>query len=303
MQRVAEHPVRLGAWRREAAARLKPQARMVLDLIPPVGWTADFLTPSGSGPPEELIERVRATPRSELRIGLERIAEHRTLPPWTRHLADDPRMLRLLGDSVQHVYECLLRPHWRQNAAMATADGASRSRHLLTGGLESLLAQVNPRWVRWKPPILEVTMASGIDEDLYLEGRGLLLMPTVFGSGPSGVVPNAEPQPLLIYPVHAGHDASPAAFPSALLGSQPAASRSLASLLGPTRAAVLMVVANRPGCSTKELAAAVGVAPASASEHATTLRTAGLLHTIRRGNTAAHSATAAGHVLLEASST
>jgi DNA-binding transcriptional ArsR family regulator len=280
----AEHPVRLGAWRRAAVPRLKPQARMVFDLIPPLGWTADFLTPSGSGTPEELIDQVRATPRSALRAGLEHMAEHRRLPPWTRHLADDANMMRLLGDSLQHVHECLLRPHWQRISNVITAESASWTRHILT-------------------PVLEVTMASGLEGDLYLEGRGLLLLPTVFGSGAPGVDVNAEPQPLLIYPVHAGHDASPAAFSSALLSPQPAASRSLASLLGSTRAAVLMAVVNRPGCSTKELAAAVGIAPASASEHATALRAAGLLHTIRRANTAAHSATASAHVLLEASST
>ncbi len=36
------HPVRFGAWRRSACAALRPEARMVLDLVPPGGWAPTF---------------------------------------------------------------------------------------------------------------------------------------------------------------------------------------------------------------------------------------------------------------------
>ncbi|MEK8144171.1 winged helix-turn-helix domain-containing protein [Streptomyces sp. M10(2022)] len=80
----------------------------------------------------------------------------------------------------------------------------------------------------------------------------------------------------------------------------PRARSPLASLLGPMRAAVLHAIAERPGCSTKELAALTGIAPSSASEHATTLRTAGLIRTVRHRNTALHSPTTVGVGLLNA---
>ncbi|WP_438296145.1 winged helix-turn-helix domain-containing protein [Streptomyces sp. HUAS TT7] len=68
--------------------------------------------------------------------------------------------------------------------------------------------------------------------------------------------------------------------------------------MGKTRAAVLHAIAQHPSCSTKELATLTGMTPPSASEHATTLRAAGLIHTVRHRNTALHSPTPMGIALL-----
>lgn len=62
-----------------------------------------------------------------------------------------------------------------------------------------------------------------------------------------------------------------------------------------------LLIAEHPGCSTKELAGLAGIAPASASEHATVLREAGLVQTVRHRNLAVHSATVLGVALLNAS--
>lgn len=61
---------------------------------------------------------------------------------------------------------------------------------------------------------------------------------------------------------------------------------------------MLSAIAENPGCSTKELAALLGIAPPSASEHATTLREARLIDTVRDRNTVLHSPTALGITLL-----
>ncbi|WP_189954824.1 ArsR family transcriptional regulator [Streptomyces roseolus] len=295
-----EHAVRLRTWRREAADALNPRARMVLDLIPAQGWVPGFLAPAGTGTPEELLEQVLATPRARIRAELEGLAAHRRLPNWLRHLPHDPEVRRQFGAALYHTYDSLLRPYWPRITALTAADSALRAQQLLSGGMEDVLPRLNPRRVRWKSPVLEVAMASGLDGDLYLQGRGLLLVPSVFGVDGPVIDPDAEPQPFLTYPV--GADRSPVRLlHDVLFGCPPTASRSLAAVLGPTRATVLMAVANRPGCSTTELAATVGIAAASASEHAAALRGAGLLHTVRLGKMVAHNATAAAHALLEAS--
>ncbi|MFB7448202.1 MarR family transcriptional regulator [Streptomyces sp. NPDC056194] len=74
------------------------------------------------------------------------------------------------------------------------------------------------------------------------------------------------------------------------------------SVLGHTRAAVLGTIARHPGCSTQQLAVLVGIAKASASEHATTLRNAGLIATHRDRRTTAHIATPTGIAVLNAPS-
>ncbi|MGP3914715.1 winged helix-turn-helix domain-containing protein [Nonomuraea sp. 10N515B] len=129
-------------------------------------------------------------------------------------------------------------------------------------------------------------MASGHEGDIHLHGRGLLLVPSVFGFAAPALDPYAEPQPMLTYP--AGLEQQSRALPLGAPPAQPTspgASSSLASVLGRTRAAMLHAIAEHPAWSTKELAARIGIAPASASEHTTSLREAGLVHTVRNRNT------------------
>ncbi|MCT2590135.1 MarR family transcriptional regulator [Streptomyces sp. N2-109] len=293
------HPVRFDAWRRAACGSLDPRARMVLDLIPPEGWAPTFLTSASAGGPQELLEQVRATPQSRIRRDLAHAAERQAFPPWARRLADDSGLLRQLCDSLDHVHAVLLAPHWAHVTSEAAADRGIRTRQALTGGVERLLASLHPRRIRWNPPVLEFAMVSGFDGDLYLEGRGLLLVPSVFGAGSPAIDVDAEPQPVMRYPV--GHDQPAGSLPfcaSPALPAPPGTRSPLALLLGRTRAAVLHTIAEHPGCSTKELATFTSLASPSASEHATTLRGAGLISTIRHHNTALHSPTALGLALL-----
>ncbi|WP_063758814.1 ArsR/SmtB family transcription factor [Streptomyces sp. NRRL S-340] len=289
------HPVRFGAWRHAAFAGLEPMARMVLDLIPPGGWAPTFLSSAGTGEPHELLDRARATPRSRIREDLAHMAEQQPLPPWTRHLADDRDLRRRLYESLDHVYDVLLSPHWAHVVGEATADRGIRMRHLLTGGVEALFASLDPRRIRWTAPVLEVAMVSGFDGDLHLEGQGLLLVPSVFGAGSPAIDIDAEPQPVVRYPV--GPD-SARPFRMPVRPAPSAAHTSLSSLMGKTRALVLYTIAQHPSCSTKELAALTGMTSPSASEHATTLRAAGLIDTVRHRNTALHSPTPMGIALL-----
>ncbi|MEU1789863.1 helix-turn-helix domain-containing protein [Streptomyces sparsogenes] len=292
------HPVRLGAWRSRARARLRPEARMVVDLTPPRGWSPTFLTPADVGSARELLERVRATPRSLIRRDLAHVAECHPLPPWARGLADDPDLLRRLCDSLDHVFDVLVAPLWERITSATAADRAVRMRQVVDGGVEGLLAGLLPSRIRWNPPVLELAMLSGFDGDLHLEGRGLLLVPSAFGPDSPAIDIDAQPQPVLRYPIGgAGSSDSPPLFPS---GARPQGRSALTALLGPTRAAVLRAVAEHPGCSTKELAARTRIASSSASEHTAVLRSAGLIRTVRHRNTALHSPTAVGIALLDA---
>jgi hypothetical protein len=293
--RDRSQPVRLDAWRRRARGRLSARARMVLSLSPAVGWTPTFLTPSGGRTAEEQLERARATPRKAIDTELAWIAERQHVPSWARRLPDDAELRERLFDGLADLYTALLDPEWTQVAEVFAADRTLRTRQLLDGGLDRVLAQANPQWMRWNPPVLEVRMINGLDRDMYLEGQGIVLVPSMFCSR-SLVDHDAVPQPFVTYP--AGHDQPlrAATFPSAS-----GTSRALSALLGRTRAAVLITIAEHPGCSTKELAALTGIAPASASEHATVLREAGLVNTGRDRNAVVHNVTDLGLAVLNGS--
>jgi hypothetical protein len=286
-------PVRLDAWRRRTWAKFPAQARMALSLIPPVGWA--FGGPARVGKPEELLEQMRAMPRKDIKAQVSYGAEL-GVPSWAYQMADDTALYQQFVDGLASLYAVLLGPYEAQLADLFAADRTVRMRQFLDGGIERLLTQANPRWMRWNPPVLEIRMANGIDYDLHLEGQGILLMPSMFGTR-SFVTSDAGPQPIVTYP--AGHDQPLRRLTTFVPEHATSKSSSAVSaLLGRTRAAVLTTVAEHPGCSTKELAALAGIAPASASEHATVLRKAGLINTIRHRNTAIHSPTDLGIALL-----
>jgi DNA-binding transcriptional ArsR family regulator len=69
-------------------------------------------------------------------------------------------------------------------------------------------------------------------------------------------------------------------------------------LLGTTRARILVCIAQRPGLSTSELAAAVTVSPASASEHTSVLRRNRLVVSTQIGRRVEHAITRLGAQLL-----
>ncbi|MBO8196765.1 winged helix-turn-helix transcriptional regulator [Streptomyces smyrnaeus] len=284
----------LDIWRRttNAARRTAGEAAVSEDGGPPLGGLVAtgpshpvprLLRPHQALPTlDEEIERLLSTPRSELRADLGYVAAHRPLPRWVRALAEgDPAALRRLAQAVRDHYRAAVGPYWRGLHAALRAEQAERVRQWQEGGVERVLATMHPR-MHWCPPALELPDVDG--PDYHLGGRGLLLAPAAFTSyipcDPDDV------QPTLHYEVvaHPGPG-----VPDGTYGT-------LAALLGHSRAAVLEVVAE--GVSTGRLARRTGLSPASASEHATVLRRAGLVTTRRWGRTAHHTLTPLGAQLL-----
>jgi hypothetical protein len=293
-------PALLDSWRRRSRALLTPEARMALSLTPNVGFSPSFHTPAEDTSVEELLDQVRATPREAVRWQLATIVEvfGQPVPSWARALPDDRELYARLSRGVEDLYATLLAPSWDRIADGFRADRAIRMRHMAAGGIERVLAEANPRWMRWKPPTLEIEMPNGVEYDLYPAGRGVVLAPSVFRTR-TLVLDDSEPQPVVTYPADPGWPVRGLT----LLAPPPstrASASAVAALLGSTRSVVLNVIAERPGCSTKELAATAGIAPASASEHATVLRNAGLIRTGRHRNTVLHSVTDLGLALLNA---
>lgn len=298
------HPTRFGAWRRESLRRLSPRVRRLFDLIPPTGWTVDFLSHETADSLEEALERIRTTPATRIRKDMEAWVsrrDQRTLPGWTRSLGNDKRLLLDLADTARHTYRHVIAPYEQQINALSGADQVMRRRQITHGGLHALLSGLNPRYIRWKPPVLELTMASGASGDIRLSGRGILLIPSVFGAVYPALDETSEPQPWLTYPVGL-RVTDPFLPPTDTARALSTVPDSLAALLGHTRAVVLWTIAQHPGCTTTELARYAGISPASASQHATVLRTAGLTSTTRHHNTALHATSPLGLNLLDTAS-
>jgi len=271
-------------WTTRARRAFPGTARPLLDLVPATPPWPSFIDPAVPDL-DEALEIVRATPRSTLKEEVPVSWRGATRPPaWLRALADGDRSaLETVVHALCDFYTACVAPGWSQIVATFRADAADRVQVLATGALAAVLGTLHED-LAWRGDALE---RSGRAGEFSLGGRGLQILPSAVWTGPplfafqdGDVGGNA-----LIYPARPE-------WPPYETGQ----ASDLTGLLGHTRAAVLHAL-RRPQ-STTGLAACVGTSVASASEHATALRTAGLVHTVRRGRGVIHALTPLGRSLL-----
>ncbi|MCW6005587.1 winged helix-turn-helix domain-containing protein [Micromonospora sp. CPCC 205371] len=282
-----------GGWRREAGdalrrAGLGPWLRLLLALTPNVGYFPDFLNPiDAMRGLEHGLEAIRRTGKPALQRDMRHLARNRRLPARARDIAEgDPGTLTELTDSMRTCHDAVVAPYRHSIETAFERDRAAKANALASSGVEGLLRSLDPL-ATWSSG--ELRVPTHRDQELRLDGRGLVLIPSYFCvSGPLTMLDPTLP-PVLIYPVARQPDTLPArAVP------RPEA---LCALIGATRTAVLQVISTRPR-TTDELAHRVGISPASASEHAAVLRRAGLVTSHRDGHRMQHQPTALGLALL-----
>ena len=280
-------PRRPRPWLRQARRAFPPSARPLLELFGPRPPWPTF-TESPATDLDEALDFVRATPRTYLRTELIDIWQCRGEQPsaWLRDLADgDAGALELVVRALRDLHDAIIAPRWDSVVSSFHGDVARRMPVLAAGGHEALFDTIDDR-LRWREDGLE---RQGHDGEWDLGGAGLVLMPSAFWSGPPvfGIGDGAR----------IGHKLMYAAQPNGqLYDPDQVGADNLAALLGPTRAAVLRALAEPRG--TAELADAVRISAASASEHAKVLRDANLIETRRQGRSVRHSLTPMGRTIV-----
>jgi DNA-binding transcriptional ArsR family regulator len=281
-----------GPWKKQVRSRLSAPVHMLLDLAPPRGYSADFLTPATGGDGLEAgLDALLSTPRRVLRRDVEGLAAAQRPGTWIRSLAEgNLGTLRRLGGTLREYFAVALRPHWTRVRTAFDRDRALRMRAVTDGGVEGMLATLHPA-LRWRSGLL--TMASTCDRDIHLDGRGLLLLPSFFCWRAPITLRDPGLPPVIVHPM--AHDLG-WAQPDAELLRDPR--EALRTLLGRTRADLLAALTTGGG-STGELAQRLVVSPASVSQHTAALRDSGLIVTRRRGPAVHHSATPLGEALVD----
>ena len=278
------------SWFREAQKRLidKNLDRVVTELLLPLfpsTYYPDFLNPSEaqaglSAGIEAIVETSPARIQEEVR----RFAAQAAAPAWAPRLAERG-MREVVAEGLRQYYYTAIAPYHDYSRTCLDAERATLGQTMLHGGPDGLLASLGPH-MRWVPPVLYVTYPVE-DRDLWLGGRGLLLVPSYFCWG----APVAQGDPtlpqVLVYSPHRETLDSPGLFSS---------TAPLTALLGRTRALILRVTAG--GATTGELARAAGVSAPAASQHTAALRNAGLISSHRRGPKVVHTITPLGSALL-----
>lgn len=299
----------VGRGRREGSAPrsvwgVRPASGLVHPYAPLiVGGALDLVTLTGpAGSIEEGLAALLAVRPEHLRAEITTAAATAGWP--------EARLRRLTGEIdpagdrddrrqfaafLHHQHRVAVAPHWSRIHARLSAEHSALTQVLGNGGVDGLLGSLAP-FARWRSPVLEVGDGGHLGE-IRLDGRGLLLVPSVFhGPGPTAWISGVDEQaPVVLFLPLARRTGDLAA-----VLSQPSAAHrlgTLVNLLGRTRAHALDSIADRP-CTTTELARRLAVSPANASEHATVLRDAGLIATTRQGRAVRHRLTPLGERLL-----
>ncbi|HEV2781522.1 MAG TPA: winged helix-turn-helix domain-containing protein [Actinophytocola sp.] len=273
-------------WRRRTRSLCPRAIPLLFELAPPKGYSPDFLTPGrGDTDFDTLLDRLLSTPRMRLQDDLAHLARQQPVSGWTQTLGTgDRHALSQLAKLVCAYHNVGITPYRDQIHVWFKNDRVRRADALLTGGTERLLSSLHPR-VIWKPPVLQI-MDYGGDFDLYLHGRGLVLLPSLFCRHHPVALRNADLPPVLAYPIHPGiawlRDPEIATDPAAVLGH--------------TRAAALRSCLSE--CTTSDLARRIGLSVPAASRQASALREAGLISSHRDGGSVIHHITGLGIALL-----
>jgi DNA-binding transcriptional ArsR family regulator len=281
----------VGGWlvalvmgRRLAGLELEPLAALLR--LP--GYQPDFLNPPPQGPCTEFgteLEQLTRTPSSRVMAELGQ-ALHATPAGQAAlrahpELGGEPEKVRdALAGMLRRAWQALVQPWWSRLREVLDADITFRARQLADAAVAVTLNDLDPK-IRWREGRLRVAVRAS--ERCELTGRGLVLMPSVFG----------WPQVAVMYDPPAA--VYPARGIARLWQPPPTAGGALPQLIGRTRAAILTALADP--ATTSGVAARCGLSIATASEHLGVLRAAKLVTSTRTGRSVTHERSALGVAL------
>jgi DNA-binding transcriptional ArsR family regulator len=249
------------------------------------GYVPDFLTPPPAVPLADIgeeLESIRRTPTERARAEIARALEERDVDEHTVRALRSADAPTLLADLLEVVWHALIEPEWPTLRELLERDIAYRARRLAEGGLARLFEDLAPT-VSLRGRRLRIQQRTRANVELG--DAGLLLSPCSFIS--PRVATMLDP-PLLIYPARGT---------SALLGHEPAdRGQALARLLGPTRAAILLML-DEPA-STTSLAHRLQRSPGNVADHLAVLHRADLLMRRRSGRSVLYARTPLAEALL-----
>jgi len=279
-----DNDVFFGRWRRQLRASLPATTRPLWDLVS--GYRGPAFIDPVSVTVAEGLDTVHATPPRRVRDDIERIYAHRPSPPpsWLRDLLrSDASAWGTLRRALDDAYQTTLARTWPAVRDRHRTEFARYALAAAGSGVSQALTTVIPGSQLSEPGIWQLD--APYERDIHLNGRGLVLLPTFHWTG-MPVAADRPGQPVLLaYPAGPGLPVQP---PGCHQDPLPA-------VLGQTRSHVLRLLGDEH--STSGVARLAGISPASASEHITALRGAGLIATVRDGATARHRRTSLGTLL------
>lgn len=289
----AEHTLHR-PWYDAASARLDRSGldwRLLADLVPvPTVTIPAFVCPPPVTPSPDIdleLSTMRATPHDRVRDDLDRMTGPRTSRLAELH-ADPERGLARLADVIAAFWDTVLAPYWPRIASLLAGDVLYRARLLAEHGPGHLFNDLDPN-VGWDGDTLTVSRRKA-PKDATLDGRGLLLVPSVFTYPRLFSITSELWQPTLRYP--------PRGIATLWERDRTPVPDALAAVVG--RARALLLTELEAPAPTKDLAVRTGLTPGGVSQHLTAMRAAGLVSAHRTGRYVLYARTSVAEALVRA---
>ncbi|MEU8263574.1 ArsR family transcriptional regulator [Micromonospora sp. NPDC048999] len=291
----AEVPWPYTGWARHARRVLAevPEAAPAR-LLTAADLAPDFLTPIPPSPAPTLAEELaalRATPAEVIADQIPRYHHPDDLPDWLRPFVTDRQAtLDRLADGIEAYWNAAIAPWWPAMRAALDEEVLHRARALAADGPDALLADLHER-VRWERPVL--TLVKSLEQSFQALNQRLLLIPLIFSRG---ALACSTDHPEIVAVSYQARGAVVLAEGGPSPTADVPGTDRLAILLGRGRAQVLRALA-RPA-TTAGLAATLGLAPSTVSEHLAALCAAGVVHRRRVGRRVLYGLEPAGLALV-----
>lgn len=220
------------------------------------------------------------------------------VPAEVRPLYEDPRArLAELADFVPRYWRAALAPYGAPLRIATEEDILLRARILATQGPERLLGSLRGRRLSRHGDVLRLHGTAASCRTAVPDVSRLVLVPLVFGRGASYTASAPDGTTAVAYQAEGAAvllgEARP---PGRTAAGEPARGDRLEILLGRSRAGVVRGLV--APTTTSDLAAALGLAPSTVSEHLTALVAAGVVRRRREGVRVLYELDAPGVALL-----
>ncbi|MEU7799237.1 winged helix-turn-helix domain-containing protein [Micromonospora arborensis] len=281
------------AWYEQARPRLAGMDwGLLADLVrmpTPVIPTFVCPPPATSQPTLDVeLATLVATPSEAVRASLDALPGPRSSSLAALY-ADPSAELARLATVIRAYVGVVIDPYWPRMRTLLEREVLLGAQRMATDGVHGLLNQLDP-FVRLDADTLSVEHIV-LAGTVRLDGRGLLLVPSVFSGRRVWSNFGSPGQAVLRFPARAV---------ATLWERDPTPHRrGLARVLGRSRAALLHELA--VPTSTLELAERCGLTPGTVSQHLGALREAGLVGTHRVGRFVLYARTTAAEALIAAS--
>jgi DNA-binding HxlR family transcriptional regulator len=279
-------------WAEQARQALQDvELTYLTDLAASGRYIPDFLTPTPEGVRhtfEDELQKLVQTPEAVIRRTIQQLIELDGDSAIRQQFLMYPReMVWCLTEDLRLYWQRTLVSHWAQLTSILEGDILYRARQLAVDGVGTVFEDLSSK-IRFTPSTVYLNLAKqNVQQEYHLDGRGIQLVPSVFGLAHISWQVSPDYLPMFIYKGRGRGQWQQ---------EKPRLNQALETLIGGGRASVLLQLVTPS--TTTELAHKLYMTAGAVSQHLDKLHQAGLVEAHRSGRRVYYHLTQRGSKLL-----